>query len=131
MKKNISLAEKIALIAKHSGKSQVSIANKVEIPASHINHFLKGKGDIRSDLFIRILKELNIDIEEVITSKLSQIVNSSESENIQTAGDALEKLLKMMEKPERKSAIDYLEKYSKLAIGPESKPYTKIIKTLI
>ena len=127
MRKKLSLAEKIALLAKNSGVSQSSIAEQVGVPASHVNHYFRGKGAVRSELFVEILKTLNIDIEALVNKEVARL-NDLDLEEKKNAGEAFERLMKMMDQPERQAAVDYLVNYSQAALGTKAKPHTKILK---
>lgn len=46
------------------GLSQAEIARRVGMQASHLNVFMKGRGDLHSLRLMEILKELGIDLED-------------------------------------------------------------------
>lgn len=130
MRKKLSLAEKIALLAKHSGVSQAAIADEVGVPASHVNHFFRGKGDVRSELFIEILKTLNIDVEAIINKEVARI-NDLDLEEKKSAGDTFERLVKSFDKTEREAIVEYLDGFAVAHLGVKAKKQTKILRELI
>ncbi|MBS1972659.1 MAG: helix-turn-helix transcriptional regulator [Bdellovibrionales bacterium] len=130
MRKKLSLAEKIALLAKHSGVSQSAIADQVGVPASHVNHFFRGKGDVRSELFIEILKTLNIDIEALINKEVARM-NDLDLEEKQNAGEVFERLVKSFDKTDREAIVQYIDGFAVAQLGSKAKKQTKVLKELI
>lgn len=127
MKKKLSLAEKIAHLAKLSGVSQAAIAEMVEVHPSHVNHYFRGKSDVQAAFFVEILKTLNIDIEAIVNKEIARM-NDLDLEEKKSAGEAFERLMKMMDKPVRKAAVEHLIKYSQTALGAKAKPHTEALK---
>jgi transcriptional regulator with XRE-family HTH domain len=130
MKKKISLAEKVALLAKLSGISQASLAEDIGVPASHVNHYFRGKGDVRSELFVEILKNLHIDIEAIINKSIAKS-NDIDIEDRVSAGDAFERLVKSFDKTEREAIIEYVGEFAVAHLGSKAKKQTKALKDLI
>lgn len=130
MRKKLSLAEKIAVLAKHTGVSQAAVAEEVGVPASHINHYFRGKGDVRSELFIEILKSLNIDIEAIVNKEIARL-NDIEIEERQGPGETFERLIKSFDKTEREAIIDHLGEFAAAHLGSKAKKQAKVLRELI
>jgi transcriptional regulator with XRE-family HTH domain len=130
MRKKLSLAEKIALLAKQSDISQSAIAEQVGVPASHVNHYFRGKGDVRSELFVEILKTLNIDIEAIINKEVARL-SDLDLEEKKNAGETIERLIKSFDKTEREAIIEYLGEFAVAHLGIKAKKQTKVLRELI
>lgn len=130
MKRTLTLNEKIASLAKNSGVSQAALAEKIGVPASHINHYFRGKGDIRSELFVEILKELNINIEFLINKETARL-NNIDIDEQSSAGNVFEKLMKAFDKTEKEAILDYLTTFASANLGKAAKQQTKLLKRLI
>ena len=115
---------------KLSGTSQAQIADQVGVPASHLNHFFRGKGDVRSGLFVEILNSLDIDIESLVNKKIAQL-NDIELASKTSAGETFEKLVKSFERTEREAIIEYLGEFAFAHLGTKSKKQTKLLRELI
>ncbi len=68
-----NLGEKLSKLAKISEISQTELADQVGVPPSQINRFFRGKSDICSSLLVKILKELEFDVESLIDHKLNKL----------------------------------------------------------
>src|SRR4051812_43889040 len=90
-----SLAQECLLLAQVSGMSQASLARKLGLKPSNLNHYLKGHGDIRAETFVRLLKELNVDIEEILNRQLAKSAGIP-MESKATTGDALEAIVRAL-----------------------------------
>lgn len=74
-----SLGEKLAMLAKSTGKSQTNISESLAMPASQLNRFFRGHSDLSSSNMTAVLKELGIDLEEIVSKKISYHTGHEES----------------------------------------------------
>lgn len=130
MRKKLSLPQKIATLAKQSDVSQAAIAEQVGVPASHVNHFFRGKGSVRSELFVEILKAINIDIESIVNKEVARL-SGIEVEEKKTAGEVFERIIGSLEKTDREAIIEYLAEFAVAHLGPKAKKQTKLLRELL
>lgn len=71
--------EKLLFLARAKGVSQTVIADGVDMQLSHINRYFNGRGDINSVHFIKILKALGVDLEEIIQQETMKLAGSDET----------------------------------------------------
>ena len=95
-----------------------------------MNHYFRGKGDVRSELFVEILKNLHIDIEAIINKSIAKS-NDIDIEDRLSAGDAFERLVKSFDKTEREAIIEYVGEFAVAHLGAKAKKQTKALKDLI
>tara|TARA_B100001248_G_scaffold259530_1_gene245733 strand:+ start:2305 stop:2745 length:441 start_codon:yes stop_codon:yes gene_type:complete len=69
---NTYLLELIRALIKKSGRTSKGISSKLGFHFTTISTFLNGKTDMRSSQFINLLNELDIDLEEILESKLKE-----------------------------------------------------------
>lgn len=67
------LGKKLGMLARSVGLSQTFLADQLGMKSSHINRFFRGHSDVYSIVLIGVLKELGIDIEEIIAKRLKAI----------------------------------------------------------
>jgi transcriptional regulator with XRE-family HTH domain len=111
----------IALLMQSKGITQVSMAARLGIAPSHLNTYLKGHGDIHASLFLEILKQLDIDIEETVSEQLAT------STGLQTRakdplGSSLELLIRSLPVSRRKALVGYLRRYFREALHASFQP---------
>src|SRR5262245_17823272 len=104
------------LLAKLRGTTQAELARRLDLKPSNLNHYLKGHSDIRASLFVRLLKELNIDIEDQLNRELAHFTDIAIVEK-PSAGQALESIMKALGPQERKAMVSYLIKTVKVNLG--------------
>lgn len=75
-----SLGERLALLAKTQGKSQAEIADRINMAPSQLNRFFKGHCDIHANNAIEILKELGLDIEDLLLKRLKDATDLENSD---------------------------------------------------
>lgn len=129
MRKKTTLSQKLALIASLRGTSQARLAKKVGVQASHLNHFLRGHGDVRSALLVEILSELGIDVEQAVNEELARL-NGLELKEKTTPGQAMESLVKAMEPEDRRAFIGYFSKFARTNLGPKANDGVRAMKEL-
>lgn len=127
MSLKISLNEKIALLAKAKKVSQSKIAAECNTHSSHINRFFKNKSSVQSDLLIKILKILNIDLELMINVELL-----NEQDLVMKKEDSPEKsldfLLKSLNKGERRVVLNNLIRYSLAVSDQDLRSHCQVIR---
>ncbi len=74
-----TIGEKLALLAKTQGKSQSVIADNIGMAPSQLNRFFRGNCDFSSPNLFLVLKELGLDIEEMISKKTKKFVDIDEA----------------------------------------------------
>lgn len=75
-----SLGERLALLAKSQGKSQAEIADQINMAPSQLNRFFKGHCDIYANNAFDILKELGLDIEDIVLKRLKDVAELEQSD---------------------------------------------------
>ena len=91
-----SLGERLSMLAVSSGKTQISIAEQVGIPVSHLNKFFNGHSTMTSDLLVEVLSELNIDLEKLVSERTKKHAQLDENE-IETPSDCLKFLYESLD----------------------------------
>lgn len=84
------------------GLSQAEVARRVGMQASHLNVFLKGRGDLHSLRLMEILKELGIDLEEQLETAARRLRAKRAGRPLQDDEDLLASL-QQISRPERES----------------------------
>lgn len=74
------LGEKLSVLSKSLGISQTSLAERVGVPPSQINRFFRGHSEIYSSALTEILKELGLDVEELIAKRLKAVAEIENAE---------------------------------------------------
>jgi transcriptional regulator with XRE-family HTH domain len=124
------LANKLANLAKLRGTSQARLARSLEMQPSHLNHFLKGHGDVRSASLVNILSELGIDLEAIVDKELAK-VRGEELVDLMGSGELLESLVASMQNEDRHAFIGYTMKFAIESLGVEAKSKVRRLRTLL
>ncbi|RYZ93648.1 MAG: XRE family transcriptional regulator [Proteobacteria bacterium] len=82
------LGEKLAMLVKSSGKSQTAIADRLEMPVSQLNRFLRGHSALTSTNLAAVMAELGIDLDEIISARIRQQAQV-ETHKIETPDDCV------------------------------------------
>lgn len=69
-----TLGEKLAMLLKSTKKKQAHVAENLDMPVSQLNRFLCGRSDLSSANLTAVLKEVGIDLEEIISKKIGNQV---------------------------------------------------------
>jgi transcriptional regulator with XRE-family HTH domain len=123
----LKLGEKCALLARLSGLSQAELSRRLSIQPSNLNPFLKGHGDVRAELFVKILQELSVDIEDLMNREISR-ASGIQPEFRVTPGQAWESIVKSLGASERKAMVNYVIKTAQVNLGTRSRPLTGLLK---
>ena len=127
MPRSSKLSQKCSLLATLAGLTQAELARRLEIKPINLNHFLRGHGDVHSALFIRLLKELGIDIEEIINKELARLSGLRLEEKM-TPGAAMETLARAMSREDRQALISYVIKTAQVNLGSKAKSQTQFLR---
>lgn len=130
MRKKTSLSQKLALVANLRDLSQADLAKKIGVQPSHLNHYLKGHGDIRSEMLLKILAEVGIHVEDLVNREIARL-NSLELKDRVTPGQAMESLLKSMADEDRRALIGYVSKFARANLGAKAGPGVRALKELV
>ena len=124
------LAQKIARLAKLRGTSQARLARALEMQPSHLNHFLRGHGDIRSASLVNILTELGIDLDSILEKELAKVQGAELVEQM-GSGEVLESLVSSMQDEDRHAFIGYTMKFALESLGTQAKSKIRRLRTLL
>jgi len=70
MNQKNTLGQRLSVIALTSGKTQTQIAQNIGMPVSKLNRFFNGHSQLNSDNLILVLRELGIELESIIESRV-------------------------------------------------------------
>ena len=127
MRSKPKIAQKCSQLATLNGLTQAELARRLEIKPSNLNHYLRGHGDVHADLFISILKELGIDIEEIVNRELARL-NGLSLEEKSTPGAAMEAVAKALPREDRKAMVSFIVKMAQVNLGARAKPHARVLK---
>lgn len=65
-----NLGAKLSVLAHMKGLSQSEIANRCQVSRITINRFFRGRSELRAYDLVRLLRELDIDVERVVEDSL-------------------------------------------------------------
>ena len=91
-----TIGEKLALLAKVSGKSQTEISDSIGMKSSQLNRFFKGHSEFNSENLVLVLKQLGIELEDLIKNKIKKFDNV-DVEDIDTSSDCVRYLLSVLD----------------------------------
>jgi len=95
---SLDFAQKLSILAKSKGISQSDLAQQIDISRVSVNRFFKGKSSIRTRDLIQLLKVLDIDLEELIESKLESKLSKQEvPSQVSTQSQVYEDLISVIE----------------------------------
>ena len=127
MNKKAKYPQKVALLAVLRGISQVELAKRLGMQPSHLNHFLKGRGDVRSAQLLRILRELGIDVEEALNREVAAL-SGMKLEGKDSVGEAFESVAKALSPEDRHAMLGYIVRMAQLNLGTKARAQTKLLK---
>lgn len=123
------LAQKLALVANLRGLSQARLAKDIGVQASHLNHYLKGHGDVRASLLLKILAELGIDVEQLVNQELARL-NGLELREKVSPGEAMATMVKSLGDEDRRALLGYVTKFMRTNLGSRASAHVKVMKEL-
>jgi transcriptional regulator with XRE-family HTH domain len=100
-----SINEKIAWLVRAKGLTQVDLSRRLGIRPSHLSTFLRGHAEIRSGLFVDLLKEVGVDIPTRLDSSLA----SSQEPSL---GRQFEALVGGLQDGDREALIGYIARFA-------------------
>lgn len=130
MTKRLPIEQKIVFLAKLRGLTQVELARRLDMQASHLNHYLKGHGDVRSSSFLKILGELGIDMSTVIDQEIAKR-RTPLNESQMSAMDVFETLVAKMDKDDRQAFVNYTMKFALVHLGSKARPQIRKLRELM
>lgn len=102
-----SLGEKLAMLAKTTGKSQTEIADGADMPVSQLNRFLRGHSSINSTNLCAVLAELGINLDDIIASRIRKSAEIDE-EKIESTDDCVRFLFRNLDEIGRQTYLNNL-----------------------
>lgn len=109
------------------GKTQVELARQISMQPSNLNNYLRANRDIHSRHFINILKELGIDIEEIVNREIAALSKMQLEEKI-PVGTAFESVIKSLGPTERRTLVRHVIKVADLNLGTRAKPQLQALR---
>ena len=91
-----SFGEKLAVLAKSTGKTQALISENLAMPPSQLNRFFKGRSDLTSSNLLLVLAELGINLEELIGKRIRKSADI-DSDRIESKEDCLKFLFRSLD----------------------------------
>lgn len=102
-----NIGEMIAILCKSKDITQTKLAEKLNVPLSHINPYFCGHKDVRASTLIALLKEVGINIEQQLKEKL-QLENNIEQKEFKTPSDAVSFLFGKMDQLNQETCINHM-----------------------
>ncbi len=102
-----NVGEKLSVLAKSVGLSQTALAEKLDIPSSQVNRFFRGHSDVYSSVLMDILKELGLDVDKMISTKIKKHTDIEDCE-IETASDCVNYLFKNLDELGKQTYLNNL-----------------------
>lgn len=124
-----TFAQKLLLLIRSRGISQVDLAERIGAAPSHLNHYLKGHGDIRSSMLLEILSELGIDLEKIVLDEVAK-ANGLLALEVPAPGKNFEILVRSLKDRQRKALVGYVQKYLQESLQPSMRPQVRQLKEL-
>jgi transcriptional regulator with XRE-family HTH domain len=109
-----TVGEKLAMLAKSKGKSQKGISSNLEMPVSQLNRFFRGHSDLSSNNLNVVLKELGIDLEEIISKKIREHAGIDEL-NLSSSEDCLIYLFRKLDPIGKQTCLNNLAWSNRIA----------------
>ncbi|RYZ93199.1 MAG: XRE family transcriptional regulator [Proteobacteria bacterium] len=101
------LGEKLAMLVKSSGDSQTAIADRLNMPVSQLNRFLKGHSALTSTNLVAVMAELGIDLDAIVSARIRQQAQV-ETNNIETPDDCVRFLFSNLDELGRQTYLKNL-----------------------
>lgn len=106
-------AFKVRELIERRGLTQAEVARRLGMQASHLNLFLKGKSDLVSQRLLQLLKELDVDVEQLVDQALEKST-ASDPAKLETAEaletENLQNQLLRLPRVDRDSVLNILKK---------------------
>lgn len=99
-----NIGEMIAILIKSKDITQTDLAEKIGVPHSQINPFLRGHKDVYASSLVAVLKEVGIDVEAQLKEKL-KIENQLDTIQLNEPKDAVDFLFSQMDQLNRETTI--------------------------
>lgn len=123
----LNLANKIGILAGLIGMTQAELARRLSLQPSNLNHYLKGHGDVRAELFVRILRELGVDVEDLLNREIATRTGMK-LEDRGGLGETVEIVADSLSPGDRKTMLSYLAKMAQVNLGARATPHVKNIR---
>lgn len=124
------LPQKFLLLSHLKGKTQVKMAQKISMQPSNLNTYLRGNRDIHSRHFVNILRELDIDIEEILNREIASISEMTLEEKL-PVGMAFESMIKSLGPTERRTLVRHVIKIADMNLGNQAKSQIQALRGCI
>lgn len=69
-KSKSAIGGKLNTLLSLKGISQAEVSERGQVDRSNLNRYLRGRSDIRTDSFVKVLKVLGIDIDSLLNSEI-------------------------------------------------------------
>ncbi len=102
-----NIGEMIAILIKSKDITQTELAEKLGVPHSQINPFLRGHKDVYASTLVSVLKEIGIDVENQLKEKL-KLENNIEQTDLKTPSDAITFLFGKMDKLTQETCLNHM-----------------------
>ncbi|RYZ77235.1 MAG: XRE family transcriptional regulator [Proteobacteria bacterium] len=101
------LGEKLAMLVKTSGDSQTAIADRLNMPVSQLNRFLKGHSALTSTNLVAVMAELGIDLDAIVSARIRQQAQV-DTHKIETSDDCVRYLFNNLDELGRQTYLKNL-----------------------
>lgn len=103
-------AFKVRELIERRGLTQAEVARRLGMQASHLNLFLKGKSDLVSQRLLQLLKELDVDVEQLVDEALEKTAAPDTASTETTEAENLQNQLLRLPRVDRDSVLNILKK---------------------
>jgi|GEM_PF-4092123 len=122
MKLTHELSQKISILIKRSGRTQAEVADALQMPQSQLSKFLNGHAEIKSENFLKLLLELDVDVCGLVSERIDR-QSKMQTQPMSETGDAVQYLLSRLDKFGRENVMNHLlwiVKTSQRQVAPEN-----------
>lgn len=102
-----NIGEMIAILIKSKDITQTDLAEKIGVPHSQINPFLRGHKDVYASSLVAVLKEVGIDVEAQLKEKL-KIENQIDPTSFKTKRDSFLYLFENLKEQSQETVISQM-----------------------
>ncbi|HPI40730.1 MAG TPA: hypothetical protein PLJ21_07985 [Pseudobdellovibrionaceae bacterium] len=104
------IGKKLATLARLKEKKQIDLAVNIDIGAPQLNKFFQGSSDMKTEKFVLLLRELDIDLLDLINNKIAEVSGLSYTKP--SIGSVIDKLSASLNLDKRHSMMDFLTVYA-------------------
>lgn len=128
MNRKITTPQKLAQLASLKGLTQVQMAKRAGILPSNLNLYLRGRKDVNATLFLRLLKALEVDVDDLLNAEIARLHGMQLKEKA-PLGDLLEQITNALDGPDRDALLAYTAKVAQVNLGARAKTQVRQLRS--